>query len=111
VAARLGPAPAHELVTATGASGPPQLYHSPRLSACTSSDLTVISNDSGKPVQNAHIESFNRRLRDECLNQHHVLALTAAPVGAGRGSDLATLVRPPKANAPLVLSTARRVST
>jgi putative transposase len=22
----------------------------------------------GKPVQNAHIESFNGRLRDECLN-------------------------------------------
>jgi transposase InsO family protein len=22
----------------------------------------------GKPVDNAHIESFNRRLRDECLN-------------------------------------------
>lgn len=24
----------------------------------------------GKPVQNAYIESFNGRLRDECLNQH-----------------------------------------
>ena len=24
----------------------------------------------GKPVQNAFIESFNGRLRDECLNQH-----------------------------------------
>jgi putative transposase len=24
----------------------------------------------GKPVQNAHIESFNGRLRDECLNEH-----------------------------------------
>ena len=26
--------------------------------------------DPGKPVQNAYIESFNGRLRDECLNQH-----------------------------------------
>jgi putative transposase len=26
--------------------------------------------DPGKPVQNAFIESFNGRLRDECLNQH-----------------------------------------
>ena len=24
----------------------------------------------GKPNQNAYIESFNRRLRDECLNRH-----------------------------------------
>ena len=24
----------------------------------------------GKPTQNGHIESFNGRLRDECLNQH-----------------------------------------
>lgn len=26
--------------------------------------------DPGKPMQNAYIESFNGRLRDECLNQH-----------------------------------------
>ena len=26
--------------------------------------------DPGKPVQNAYIESFNGRLRDECLNEH-----------------------------------------
>jgi putative transposase len=24
----------------------------------------------GKPVENAYIESFNGRVRDECLNQH-----------------------------------------
>jgi transposase InsO family protein len=24
----------------------------------------------GKPNQNAYIESFNGRLRDECLNEH-----------------------------------------
>lgn len=24
----------------------------------------------GKPIQNAYIESFNGRLRDECLNEH-----------------------------------------
>jgi transposase InsO family protein len=29
----------------------------------------------GKPVQNAFIESFNGRLRDECLNQHWFLSL------------------------------------
>jgi putative transposase len=31
--------------------------------------------DPGKPVQNAYIESFNGRFRDECLNQHHFLDL------------------------------------
>jgi len=32
----------------------------------------------GKPVQNAFIESFNRRLRDECLNEHVFVSLGAA---------------------------------
>lgn len=32
----------------------------------------------GKPVQNAFIESFNGRLRDECLNEHWFLTLAHA---------------------------------
>ncbi len=32
----------------------------------------------GKPVENAHIESFNGRLRDECLNVHQFLTLDDA---------------------------------
>ena len=32
----------------------------------------------GKPVQNAHIESFNGRFRQECLNQHWFLSLPDA---------------------------------
>jgi len=32
----------------------------------------------GKPVQNAYIESFNSRLRDECLNEHAFLNLAEA---------------------------------
>lgn len=32
----------------------------------------------GKPVENAFIESFNGRLRDECLNVHQFLSLEAA---------------------------------
>lgn len=32
----------------------------------------------GKPNQNAYIESFNERLRDECLNEHWFLNLTHA---------------------------------
>jgi putative transposase len=32
----------------------------------------------GKPVQNAFMESFNSRLRDECLNEHVFMSLTEA---------------------------------
>jgi putative transposase len=32
----------------------------------------------GKPVDNAHIEAFNGRVRDECLNQHWFLNLNDA---------------------------------
>ncbi len=32
----------------------------------------------GKPVQNAFVESFNGRLRDECLDRHWFLGLTDA---------------------------------
>ena len=34
----------------------------------------------GKPIQNAHIESFNARLRDECLNEHAFVSLADARV-------------------------------
>jgi putative transposase len=34
--------------------------------------------DPGKPIQNAYIESFNGRLRDECLNQHWFVSLGEA---------------------------------
>ena len=34
--------------------------------------------DPGKPVQNAFIESFNGRFRDECLNQHWFVNLAHA---------------------------------
>ncbi|TCP06446.1 integrase-like protein [Crenobacter luteus] len=30
----------------------------------------------GKPTQNAYIESFNGRLRDECLNEHWFMSLS-----------------------------------
>lgn len=32
----------------------------------------------GKPTDNSHIESFNGRLRDECLNVHQFLSLAHA---------------------------------
>ena len=32
----------------------------------------------GKPNQNAHVESFNGRLRDECLNEHWFMSFGQA---------------------------------
>jgi putative transposase len=34
----------------------------------------------GKPIQNAHIESFNARLREECLNEHVFASLDDARI-------------------------------
>ena len=39
---------------------------------------TSTSSGPGRPVENAHIESFNGRLRDECLNLHWFEGLDAA---------------------------------
>jgi hypothetical protein len=36
------------------------------------------SSDPGKPVENGHIESFNGKLRDECLNAHQFLSIDDA---------------------------------
>jgi hypothetical protein len=35
---------------------------------CKSHGITVVHIQPGKPVQNGHVESFNGRFRDECLN-------------------------------------------
>ena len=34
----------------------------------------------GKPMQNGHVESFNGKFRDECLNQHWFMSLAHARV-------------------------------
>jgi putative transposase len=36
--------------------------------------------DPGKPVQNAYVESFNGKFRDECLNENHFTSLVDAQV-------------------------------
>ena len=35
---------------------------------CQQKGITVVHIEPGKPVQNAHVESFHGKLRDECLN-------------------------------------------
>jgi len=48
------------------------------LAWCEASGVRVHFIDPGKPIQNAHIESFNGRFRDECLNEHWFLGLPHA---------------------------------
>jgi putative transposase len=45
-----------------------------------------ILNQAGKPTQNAYIESFNGKLRDECLNEHwfETLAMARQEIAAWR---------------------------
>ena len=39
-------------------------------------DVTLAFIRPGKPIENCFVESFNGRLRDECLNLHWFLGLT-----------------------------------
>jgi putative transposase len=58
----------------------------------------------GKPVQNAHVESFNGRLRDECLNQHWFLSLLDAQFHIERFRRAFNTARPHEACFPLTPS-------
>jgi putative transposase len=51
----------------------------------------------GKPVDNAYIEAFNGRLRDECLNQHWFLTLPDARVQMERWRVSYNTARPHRA--------------
>ena len=58
----------------------------------------------GKPTQNAHIESFNGRLRDECLNAHWFLTLADARFHLERFRQSYNTDRPSRACWPLTPS-------
>jgi putative transposase len=55
----------------------------------------------GKPVQNAHVESFNGKFRDECLNQHWFLSLLDAQFHIERYRRAFNAERPHEACFPL----------
>ena len=56
----------------------PEFTSTAFLSWCESKGVGLHFIDPGKPVQNAHIESFNGKMRDECLNEHWFLDLDHA---------------------------------
>lgn len=55
----------------------------------------------GKPVQNAHVESFTGKFRDECLNQHWFLSLLDAHFHIERFRRDFNTARPHEACRPL----------
>jgi len=55
----------------------------------------------GKLVRNAHVESFNGKLRDECLNQHWFLSLLDAQIHVERYRRDFNTARPHEASHPL----------
>jgi putative transposase len=55
----------------------------------------------GKPIQNAHIEGFNGRLRDECLNSHWFPSLADARFHIERFRTLYNTERPTQPCWPL----------
>ena len=50
----------------------------------------------GKPNQNAYVESFNGRFRDECLNEHWFTSLAGIPRSSSRPGDASTTSERPK---------------
>ena len=45
---------------------------------CKDHSITLVHIQPGKPVQNGHVESFNGRFRDECLNPNWFVNLADA---------------------------------
>ena len=60
-------------------------------------DIALRPIEPGKPKQNAYNESFNGRLRDECLNEHWLLNLAHARQLIGRWRLDYNVERPKKA--------------
>ncbi len=65
----------------------------------------------GKPVQNAHIESFNSRPRDECLNAHSFRTLADAQRVIARFRHTYNTDRPTRARWPLTSTEFARTFT
>jgi putative transposase len=61
----------------------------------------------GKPVQNAYVESFNGKFRDECLNLHWFRSLRHVREDIGRWRHHYNTQRPHSALGYLTLSVVR----
>ena len=57
-------------------------------------DVRLISSRPGKPVENAFIDSFNGKLRDDCLNSHVFASIAEAQVVLDAWREDYNAVRP-----------------
>lgn len=57
-----------------------EFYGRAMLNGCHGRGVKLRLIEPGKPNQNAYIESFNGRLRDECLNENWFTSLSHAQV-------------------------------
>jgi putative transposase len=65
----------------------PELTSRHFLSWCEEQKIQLIHIQPGRPMQNGHVESFNGRLRDECLNAHWFRNLMDARTKIGAWRD------------------------
>jgi putative transposase len=56
--------------------------------------VKLVFNRPGKPVDNTYIESFNGRLRDECLNVNWLMSLDHAREVIGQWQEDCNSIRP-----------------
>jgi len=55
---------------------------------CKEKGITVVHIQPGKPVQDGHVESFNGRFRDECLNTNWFVNLADARARSKRANGI-----------------------
>jgi len=84
----------------------PELTSRHFLSWCEERKIRLIHIQPGRPMQNGHVESFNGRLRDECLNANWFRNLVDAKQKIAAWRDEYNSERPPTA----AWATGRRTS-
>ena len=67
-----------QAAAAAGEAAEPELVSRAILNFCEETAIEWHYIAPGKPIQNAFVESFNGRLRDECLNEHAFASLAEA---------------------------------
>jgi len=74
----------------------PELTSRHFLSWCEERKIRLIHIQPGRPMQNGHVESFNGRLRDECLNANWFRNLVDAKQKIAAWRDEYNSERPPQ---------------
>jgi len=73
----------------------PELTSPDFLASCVERQIELVHIQPGKPTQNAHVESFHGRLREECLNLSWVQNHSRTCTRQARGSNLPSMRNTP----------------